>query len=368
MAMTIQQVEGLETALLKLKRKNKIPQGCILLLSHSKTGRLLKKTDFLTLDNNISVYECCFCGKSNMLVALKNRIYTILKAWMYKLNGNEKIVYVASTVIDYKLLHIIESRVPDSKVIFVLLEDGAGAYINKIKNYIADSPIDGCYGYVRFVKGLCNIAYDELLKKILYFRGRIIDNRLFLKEKKRFIRNQEIAPYYDELYRRKGLALNEDVINEFTDAVIINTQCLKENGITDGEIDFSLYKRLITELKNIGVKVVIKTHPRELNPEKYEQFGCPVFSERRYSQELIIAATKIKPRCIVSIYSSTLLNAKGIFGIPVISLANVFMQEYTVSRGLKKVLLDYVDDYRNIIDFPSNMDDAIEWICSKKNN
>lgn len=368
MALTIQQAEGNEVTLLKLNNQYKKPRGFILLLRHPKTGRLLRKTDFVTLDNNISICDCDFdFSKKGVLTAIRDRVCTIWKSCTQN-NEEKRIIYVAAAGVNYTLLNIIEKNVPNSKVIFILLEDGAGAYVSDLKTYIGTFSINNYYDYARFLKGLCISAYNELLKKILCFHGRVIDNRLFLKKENNFIRNQEIASCYDALYKRKSSLLSEGIINEFSASVVINTQCLKENGITDGKMDYCLYERLIKILKERGIKVVIKTHPRELNPKKYERLGCSVFCERKYSQESIIAATRIKPACIVSIYSSTLLNVNGIFGIPVISLANVFMQEYKIGRELKDDLLNFIDDYRSIIEFPCSMDDAVDRICSKVSN
>ena len=361
-AVTIHQANGIDVALAKLRDEHKIVKGFVLLQSHPRTGRLLNEGNFYNLDESIVTYDFNFEFNHIEKPGLINgRIYALSSAVN---NHNNRIIYVAVTIINYQWAYIIEKHIPNSKVVFVLLDDGDGSYANSYKDAlqfeIYNNPNKSKLGLMLRLK--LSYIYLSLYLYTLIKNKKVFYNRVFCikKEQERilYIRNNTVAKYYDELYRKIGCAISSEILKLFEKTVLINTQCLKENNITDGIVDFELYKCLIDRLKKRKIRVLIKPHPREINIDKYRNLGCSVYSDFRFSQETIIAGTKIKPICIVSVFSSTLLNLKGVFGIPAVSLASILQSSELITKTFKDQLVDYISRYKSVIEFPSSMDEV----------
>lgn len=367
LAVTLQQANAIEAELVKRKILGKNTRGLILIVPHYKTGKLLSKDNFFDLDKEISVYS--FNPKKdrqNVYSLLKERWYALKSSFLESIKDDDnRIIYVALPAINYQWLRVIEKSIPKTKVVYIRLDDGGASYINQFIdgwNMIGRDEYS-ISNFLMLLKLICNVSFAKILIKGLAINNRLIDNRLFNKKYGRFIRNKEIAPYYDVIYKKIGAKINPDIIKRFEGAVVINTQCLKESNITDGKADFLLYKRLVRALLEKNMKVIIKTHPRELDTDKYERLGCDVYTDIQYSQECIIAATKQRPICIVSLFSSTLLNISSIFDIPAISVANVMRNDYIINKTCKSYLDDYIKGYGSVVEFPSSVEEIVCFVC-----
>ena len=366
-AITVWQANGIDAFIESSRNKGIALNGFILLPSHHQTGRKLTEHSFSKLDHSIVV--CKY--KYKKVSPVVDRIFAFCSATN---NTNSRTVYIAWTSISYEWINYIERHVPNCKVCFVLIDDGGGSYENRF-----------CYELLfekynnpkqNFLKtkikvGLRVLYYKILLHK-LYQSNRIIDNRLFSKTESGFrdcfVRNQEVSSYYEKIYEDIAKKIPRDKIDVFESAIIINTQCLKENNITDGKVDFEIYENLVQKLTVLGLIPVVKPHPRELVVDKYNRMECIPFLDTTYSQESLIAGTRKKPVCIISIFSSTLLNAKGIFGIPAISLAKIIRDKKKINKTFKKQLDDYIDQYEGVFEFPSTIDETVKIICNNINN
>ena len=193
------------------------------------------------------------------------------------------------------------------------------------------------------------------MEKSLYKGESLINANIFLKTnwkgKMKLTANMEFAPYY--IYALKRYPIANINLSKYENSVIINTQNLLESNITDGVVDFNAYKKVSYLLNETNEHVVIKPHPREANVHKYETIGWELFAENNIAQEIILAKINKKPKCIIGIYSSTLLNAKGIFDIPVISLAKILLKE-EISFAFRAELRKYVEMYESIVLFPQD--------------
>lgn len=364
-AVTVLHTNGIDACIQQFKDKNILLKGIILLPSHPQTGRLLSKNSFINLSENIEVINFKYdLIKINKPTAIEGRIFAYKSA---KKNDSTRLIYLAWTEISYLWINYIEKNVPNSKVCFILIDDGGGSYADKFKNALETEIYNNGESSLKtFIKVSVRLAYLNILFNKLNKIGRVIDNRLFVKrndsKKSRLIRNEKIVKYYDDLYLEMSQKYVNQKIDIYNNAVVINTQCLVENQMTDGKVDLDLYYSLCSKLCDEGIKVVLKPHPRETNPDKYRKCECEIFTDNNVSQEFIIAAAKERPICVVSIFSSTLLNLYGIFEIPAISLAKILINNGGISKTLKKQLENFVDQYNDIFIFPESIDETVEII------
>lgn len=357
--ITLLQANGIDMCLKQFENYGIDLEGYILLISHPQTGRKVSKESFINTKSNILTLNYEYESIST---------FTRIRAMIYALyssifNKNKRVIYIAWTKVLYEWIYYFEKYVKDSQVRFVIIDDGGGSYADIFKDMLN---FEVCNHPERsYLKSVVKIWFRSLYFKLLFTNlnchGRIKDNRLFKIQLKKnrwnFERNEEVIDYYLEVLRERIIDIEEDVLNTFSSAIVINTQCYYENNITDGVVDLEAYDKAIEELRSISdIRILLKPHPRELNIEKYHNLNCDLYCDNRYPQEAIFANVDVSPYCVISIDSSTLLNSYGIFSIPSISLAKILLNDKTLR--LKKMFVDeleqFVDRYKEIILMPED--------------
>ena len=356
-AVTYLQAIGINATINKMKADGEIPCGFILLLAHPITGRILRKPDFDINGTQIVVVDYCDQYRQPCSKPIKNRILALYES--QKVN-NKELINILWTAIDYRWYEVIYRTTTKKQLRFVLIDDGDGSYINQFSNemyFELYEKGDSTYSWVKaFIRIFVRESTRRILVNILKHRNRFIDNRLFHVDKDgRYIPNIHILEFYNNAFREQGCSIDKAIIEKCENAVLFNTQCLFENKMSDGKTDLELYRSVSECAKSLGLKVAIKPHPRELDIRKYSDFNIDIIPSN-ISQEALLANTKEKPVCVISIFSSTLLNAYGIFDIPVISLAKIFIKN-GVSSIVESQLKDYIKRYEKNFIFPETVDE-----------
>lgn len=363
MAITPLQAIGVDASVLYLQEKGIQLSGYILMTAHAKTGRGLKVDQFSTRNSKIKYIDFDYDARKNRSITEILKIKTgILRTALS--NNRQKITpfYFVWTEPVKDIVYVIGKTRFNYNLVFVKIDDGAASYIN---------PFSCKISYLRFNMGnkiyklpgsLFNAfvyaLFTKIMEKSLSKSESLINANIFLKTnrngKMRLTTNKEFVPYY--IYALKQYPITNINLSTYENSVIINTQSLLESNITDGVVDFNAYKKVSYLLNETNEHVVIKPHPREMNVHKYETIGWELFTENNIAQEIILAKIKKKPKCIIGIYSSTLLNAKGIFDIPVISLAKILLRE-KISSAFRAELRKYVEMYESIVLFPEDYEE-----------
>lgn len=367
-AITIHHVNAIDVCLKKLKKEGIELKGYILLVSHPITGIRISEKDFLYLSRNINV--CRLSGNINSSSTIRCSLF-LFKSFICSRSFFRKI-YIASAGVDYRLVEYIESRINKSKVNFILLDDGSGSYVNPFFDAIQSLYYSNfkTVTFTMLFKTFIRIFTEQFFIKFLSINSSVVDFRIFnrkkCKNKFMYEPKQDILFYYLELFKKISDKIPEEITALFENKILINTQCLKECSMTNGVVDFEIIKDLVNGLRRLDFEVVIKTHPRELDTEKYHSLNCVVYSDTSYSQESIIAGTSKKPICVVSFCSSTLLNLSGVYKIPAISLAKVLRNNSTINKTLVRDLIYYEKVLKNCIFFPETIEDTVNIINNFK--
>lgn len=349
------------------KTKKDNLNGVILIGSHPVTGRALNKDSFVSCKN------CYFIDYSREKTskAIKDRIDAFV--YISKNLRNQETIFVLDEEVKYEWFLFLKKNKTDRRVIYVLYDDGGGSYAKVFWDRLhltlnANNVSRFGMKYIKyFIKILLRVMYIRCVERILKKHGCLLDLRIFKYSKGKLERNTDISNEYISQFRIRGINQRKNGWACFENAVIINSQCLVENGITDGVIDLEIYKRVVQVLEEFKLKITIKTHPREQNPEKYLFSNkTTVFQDSTVSQETIISCCNCPPICVLSIFSSTLLNAKGLFDIPSISLAKIALK-YNITSVFRKQLSDFIKQYSAILYFPDSYEDLkqlVHSICS----
>lgn len=368
-AVTYLQVIGINATINRMKAYGIKLSGFILIFEHPTTGRVLKETDFDL--NGTDIVAIDYCNKYRELATkpLRNRLLAVSESG--KDNGTD-FIHILWTGIDYRWYEILSKVNPKKQIRFILIDDGDGSYINQFSNELYMELYEKGDTLSKRMKAYIRVTIREVTKSLLVRnlqnRDRLIDNRIFHVDKDgRYIPNTHISEFYKNAFREQGSGIDKSIIEKCENAVLFNTQCLFENKMSDGKTDLELYRSVSECAKTLGLKVALKPHPRELDLKKYSDFNIDIIPAN-ITQEALIANTTEKPACVISIFSSTLLNAYGIFDIPVISLAKIFIKT-GVSSTVEAQLKDYIKRYEKNFIFPETVDElkvALEKIVKEK--
>lgn len=357
MAITPLQATGIDAVTSYLSNKGVKLNGYILMTAHPNTGRILNRNNFTTHYDGLEYldFDCEFPESQGFLKQLqvKSRGLSYTKR---KKKGET--IYLVWTEILSNLMYVLSESRPEANVTFIQIDDGAASYINdfqlRLSNLLLGRTYDGIELVVQYTKAGFYAILSKLMRKNLKCKNRYIDATIFIKKidikGKMLEQNSTIIPYYVEAFKQQGFM--SDKILKYEHAVIVNTQCLSEGNITNGVVDLEVYKSLTKIINDLGYKIILKPHPREKDIEKYQKLRWELTNDISLTQESILACLENKPKCIISIYSSTLLNARGLFGIPAISLAKL-MLEKQISKSLRIELNRYIKMYNSVIYFPS---------------
>lgn len=363
--MTYLHANFIDASIIKLKEQGISLNGCILMQAHGITGRILKKEDFITNDMHI-----CFANynhsdaDSRPLIYRQLETFTISKTIKNRTKKKRR-VYILRACFEAQLYSLFVNSCPDVQFIFIEIEDGAGSYENRYK-HIKRSYSKSENMFLTSIKAHINYYNNVKILKTLNSEGMYIKHTMFLKDndEETFRRNEDIISCYLDVISKQSKNSNGSCGLDFNNTILINTQPLEENHITDGIVDVEVYQDVISELKSIGYDVVIKPHPRETSLDKYLKKGWKLIKQNT-SQEAMLIECKHKPICIISIYSSTLLNAYGLFDIKPISLAKLLIKK-DISGKLLDQLNEHISTYQGIIFFPDSVDELIREIKSYK--
>ena len=348
---------GINAYIRKKKAAGEELKGYILIVAHRITGRGLSEFDFEIAGTEIKVIEYSNCYRKHESNSIVN-VITSLKESHQKTNCS--VVNILWVIIDFQWYEIFSNIDKNYQLCFNLIDDGDGSYINPFLNETYMYIYEHRESVAERLKGVFSIFLACALRKVIRHNleksERYNNYCIFLSEpKNQFVPNTQIVEYYSDAFKYRGTFVDGNIIEKCNNAVVINSQCLVENRITDGKIDYELYSQVVDFAKELELKIAIKPHPREQGIEKYENLKIDVIPAK-ISQEALFANTRKKPKCVISIFSSTLLNAYGLFSIPVISLAKIFVDRCE-SKVVKNQIDDYIKRYKSVILFPESIEE-----------
>lgn len=364
LAITYLQANSIDATIKYLQAKGVEINGYILIASHKVTGMLLDESMFLCRDNpNIKFIE--FDYTSTEKFGSFQKISNKLSIFFDSKKKSKNDIYIAWIDIDMYWVGMLKNITP-KKVTYILLDDGGGSYANKYDDivhliqYGNNGKKNGLKVRLKKIKVYLNCLFRDIIINRMKKTNRIIWSTIFHKVYEngsyKLVPNSDLTPFYVDTLGETGKALDERDINVLYDSALFNTQCLVENKITDGVIDYELYKKCSLILKKHSIDVVIKPHPREMNKIRYNEIADFVYEGNGYSQEVLLARGEKKPKCIISIFSSTLLNAYGLFGIKAISLAKIVLRE-EISEGFREQLSEFIELYGDLFFFPETLEE-----------
>ncbi len=321
-------VLGVEAAIYHLASEGVKLKGCIAVMAHSLTGYAVSEESFHVID-----------GVDTKLVQMSTDY--IARSFSQKLQRRWKrfrfYAKLRKPEPEKPVFYYITPYKPSFDTIIKLTEIKSGYRLQIIvtdeglANYIR-SPygIQKCiipeWGFYWTLKNVWTILVEERrFVKQVRKAGMISDFTILWKQQGKWVPNPACVEAYKAILSQNA---REGAYPYYGGAVLLNASLLYETKILKKPDDIRIYKEIGRELKQMGIPLVAKPHPREKELSWYEDLDCIVEKESAISQEAILASLNVLPKCVIGDSSTTLVTSAVLFGIKTISISRLINKKY----------------------------------------
>lgn len=123
------------------------------------------------------------------------------------------------------------------------------------------------------------------------------------------------------------------------------------------------YKEMLTMLQRVlyanGIKLYVKTHPREKLIKKYNEWGIPIFTSENVALEMLLANLDVKPIAMFGLDSTALINASMLGECISVSLKRMINEE-TCSEVMKVGLETFEKYFNGYVKFVNDESDLVK--------
>lgn len=237
-------------------------------------------------------------------------------------------------------------------IVHIVIEEGLATYMRDWKGWLFEDlhTCDMIAAWNQISMRTWKKYYSEAM---LFRRGELIQNTLFVKKGNNFVKNRRAIIYFKWVLQKTKNIYDCKAYENYQGSVIVCTQTYGEQKRILDNADMHELEHLVKKLKEAGNQVIIKPHPREKNIEKYIKLGCEVDTQNSVPLESILASLDIKPRCIVGITTTTLITAKLFWDIPAISMARLINHD-SYAKEIVGEIDNFCRIFGRVIQIPDN--------------
>lgn len=345
---------GVDSAIYDIsQRKNKKPNGLIIIDVHPKDGFVVEKKDFIC--KNFAEVEFYFLDSNlNNLQNQRYIIFRIYKAFKKLINilraimririisknkkNNSKELFIISVMNpNISFLEIFKNKYISNKYIpvYFIIDEGFSTYISK-KAWEVTKELDnqdtkfGHFNYLEDIETKIKTGIMNNILKRLVIKYINIENRfLFKLNKGKLIPNFSVVNSYKSIFlKRKEILLKFDNVKNILSPAIIITKPFSEYKLANLKYELEILDKTVSILIRKGYSVIIKPHPRESDNKyvsilKNYKSNQVKITHKDFPVEDLFAT--INPLCVIGYTSTALLTANIIFDFPAISIYPIFL-------------------------------------------
>lgn len=347
---------GIDATILRLTEQGIILKGYIMLVAHNITGSAISEKNFHMATTHavpgievIQVVPDTFPKSVTEKVRIKYQLYGY---YMRSVNGIKKkdfLYWAVPFQPSFDLIPRVNEVLSHKQIQIILTDEGSGSYTMTVWKWWRYHYMEGGIKATRNIL-LRNPFFLHRLAK----RGQIQHYQLLTGRTGHFEINKSVGEYYRKIFAMEDFQEDYSV---YEGAVLINTNMLQQIGALADDSESRIYMEICKRLVKLGIKVVIKPHPREKDMEKYQNIpGCFLEKRKGTAQETILATLGRKPYCVIGFSSTTLVTSKALFGIETIS-ADLLLDRNQMKNKQSFDTFDTV--FANLIHMPKTMDELV---------
>lgn len=319
---------GVDSVVKLMQSKGIQMKGLSLLCKHKITG--------------FSQNEDIFINKASLKYKLVDETgYKKLKDYFFyyyfifkniKLARKKNVFYVIGTVPATRIASYLYKYMPNRHIIFIIIDEGVGSYM--LTDERKEQPMfKGLTGSLKYLK----IRFHEHLMGELFVKRfhDVVWQKLFNETNGTLIRNDEILPYYRQVFADR-ISCNETKVDKrkIDNSILLCTTAWQRNKIKKNE-DLRVLIEFCTCLKNSGISIILKPHPRD---SFFRQHAKELYAEVIDDNIPIESICSIaRPLSLVSFSSTSLVTAKLFYNIPVFCLSAMLNRSLIDSMYIKEI-------------------------------
>lgn len=365
-AVTPWHAHGIDVAIKRLASEGIVLKGIIFAIVHPGSPRCVGENNFVLSGAEIKVMEVDFEQKSWMQKLIFNiRAYLKLRKDKNKTYAHN-IYVVRPSYPDFNWINYIRSAHMDKGIVFISVDEGCGSYIvGENANWVsAMMAVESRKGRLKKIllsflsiprRVIRDLITNHLKNRDAFFEW----NLLRYNEENKLVVDEKNAPFYKQVLQEQAFEINIETRKLYEGVALVNTSPSYEEGKIQDDEDIKTLEIMTDILKDKGVPIVIKTHPRECAIHRYNQLPCEINTIGGISQETIISKLEEKPKCIISLNSTTLITLKALYDIPAIGLTKLYMEKMQ-SEVEKNALQNFMNAFRHIVQFPETEEELKE--------
>lgn len=292
-----------------LTEKGALKKGIVIQSPHRLTGYCGLWDELSKCYKNIEVYRLEENKCDNIIrkiLALSYDFIYLFRLWIHRLNGKcdeNKFYYGAIAFVKFE--RRMELVPINYRINYLIGEEG-------LSSYIGFPPINH------------QSKINSLKDKIFQYASKDIRRiNLFMFEKdgcSHLSPNPLSFNFYKEVFNE--MFVPQDLVKSLEGSVIVCTNCFDAHTYQVVN-DLEVLSEMDVYCKNKHINLIIKPHPRE-KIDRYKSIDLQVVDDNQYPMEAIIANMRNKPICILSYYSTLLVECIYMWKIPAYSLLGLF--------------------------------------------
>ena len=313
---------------LKLRSSRLVDTGILLIDRHNKDGYLI------TPETIAPGLKVTYLERGSDSVASMARAF-ICRMVLPSLQAKKKsgrLVYIANPSFPGSIFDSFAALTLDCRFSYILLDEGVGSYLSSAKDWAEQSIRDrGLHGPSAIMRSWLFIHEQRQIPKLI---RELEENNRF--EKYYLFKDDGSLNANNAEFVKKSFALNSKnaessthLINEkYKGSVVFCSQFpLVEAGSISLDAHLKAVKASYQVSKRLGVRLVIKTHPRENDITLYNGFDAYIDSRRGVALEDILGDLDMPPLCIASLCSTAMITAAAVFNCHGIGLNKLISDE-----------------------------------------
>ena len=360
-AYTPWHAHGIMAVIEFLKEVGIKPEGFICICKHAQAGYILDDSYFEGISAGINV-----CSYNDVNESGGNHIkgYLMQMVEPIKKNGRQ-VVLVIPNYFDAMKYSKRVSVVEDGYLENYIVDEGLATYMRKEKSFYGDISEETILKRIWFHIRLGFL--DKIYMNKIKSKSLISDFRVLKWKDGNLLPNNVAISYYKKAIKPSNSDGRNEISSMYENAVVINTQpFFDENAVKKNE-DVRIVIAVCKAIYNVGMKIILKPHPREKNIERYSAVKeyATIDMNKNISQESIIASLSKKPVAIIAFSSTTLVSAKLFFDIKTFSIAK-FWDRLNISDKLQEEENNFLDIFSNFVSCPDSMNELVSLLTADK--
>ena len=353
---------GVDAYIKMLEERGVRLKGYICVIKHGQAGYLLGKEHFQNVNKNIKIVQLDESMHLSMKQKIKGKIFIWFNLLKGKKSDNEKLYVLNQGSPNFEWHFYCKQHCPEYFVESVVIDEGIGMYMRDAKAWLRENLSNARGVKAKLSAYLMFKISQPLFIKRLKKNDEISYFCLLNKDRDGLKKNAQVITLYKSVVCLKNADLLKSEIDLYRNAVLINTQPFYEYGQVSEDEDLKWINIICIISEKLGLRVVLKPHPREKNLDRYANLNnCVIDLNKSISQETIIGNLPEKPLLIVGFSSTTLITESLFENINAISLVNcVDLKKFKGSilsdfEGFKRT-------FDELVYIPSNEEEIEEYI------